>query len=293
MIPFVQRQLARPAAPIAVGVLAIGLFSLMDALMKVVALEIGALSAVFWRHVISIAFAGLLFFVWRTPWPSWQAARQHVKRGLVLSITSVSFFYGLTAMPLADAIALSFISPLLMVFLASWLLGEAIRPTALVGCALGLVGVLVIVGGQMRSIASTDALLGAGAILVSAATYALAQVMLRRQASAHVPALSIAFLQPLVVGLVLAAPTAAMSTSLPPDHLWPWLLASALLTTLCQLLLVWSYARAETQVMAPLEYSAFIWAILFGWALFREPLTLATLAGAVLIVAACLLATRR
>ena len=46
----------------------------------------------------------------------------------------------------------------------------------------------------------------------------------------------------------------------------------------------WAYARAETQALAPLEYSGFLWAALFGWLFFREPVTWPTLTGAGLIV---------
>ena len=58
------------------------------------------------------------------------------------------------------------------------------------------------------------------------------------------------------------------------------------------LLLTWGYARAETQRLAPLEYTGFLWAALFGWLHFRETVTGATVAGAVLIVAGCWIATR-
>ena len=56
------------------------------------------------------------------------------------------------------------------------------------------------------------------------------------------------------------------------------------------LVLSTAYAKAETKVLVSLEYSAFLWAALFGWLMFKEPVTVATLGGAVLIVAACLYA---
>jgi S-adenosylmethionine uptake transporter len=59
------------------------------------------------------------------------------------------------------------------------------------------------------------------------------------------------------------------------------------------MLIAWGYAREETQVLLPLEYSAFIWAALLGWLMFAEALTWPTVGGAVLIVAGCLMATRK
>ena len=55
----------------------------------------------------------------------------------------------------------------------------------------------------------------------------------------------------------------------------------------------WAYARAEAQALVPIEYSGFLWASVLGWAFFREPVTLPTIAGTVLIVAGCWLATRK
>ena len=59
------------------------------------------------------------------------------------------------------------------------------------------------------------------------------------------------------------------------------------------MLLSWAYARAEAQALVPIEYSAFIWSAIIGRIVFDEPLTAATVAGVVLIVAACLIAARR
>jgi len=68
---------------------------------------------------------------------------------------------------------------------------------------------------------------------------------------------------------------------------------AAVLSVAGAMIFAWAYARAETQALAPLEYSGFLWAGLFGWLFFREPLTLPTLAGAALIVLGCWLAAPR
>jgi S-adenosylmethionine uptake transporter len=58
------------------------------------------------------------------------------------------------------------------------------------------------------------------------------------------------------------------------------------------LLFAWAYARAEASYLAVTEYSAFIWASALGWLVFRETVSLYTLAGAALIVGGCLFAAR-
>ena len=59
------------------------------------------------------------------------------------------------------------------------------------------------------------------------------------------------------------------------------------------MLLSWAYARAEAQHLAPVEYTAFIWAVLFGMIFFFEPVRPLTLIGAAMIVLACYIAARR
>jgi S-adenosylmethionine uptake transporter len=73
----------------------------------------------------------------------------------------------------------------------------------------------------------------------------------------------------------------------------PALSVAALLGIVSLLLLSWAYARAEAKILIPVEYTAFIWAALFGWFVFAEALTAITLAGTVLIVLGCLIATRQ
>ena len=78
----------------------------------------------------------------------------------------------------------------------------------------------------------------------------------------------------------------------PDAGAWRDIGISTLLSYSGAMLLTWAYARAETQRLAPLEYTGFLWAVLFGWLFFAEAVTLTTTAGAALIVAGCWIATR-
>jgi S-adenosylmethionine uptake transporter len=68
---------------------------------------------------------------------------------------------------------------------------------------------------------------------------------------------------------------------------------AAVLAVVAGMLFSWGYARAEAQVLVPVEYSAFVWAALFGWLFFAERLRIETVAGAALIVAGCWIAAPR
>jgi S-adenosylmethionine uptake transporter len=72
----------------------------------------------------------------------------------------------------------------------------------------------------------------------------------------------------------------------------PMLMGAAVLAIISLLLLSWAYARAEAQVLIPVEYTGFVWAALFGWMFFAEPVTIWTVTGTALIVAGSLVAAR-
>ena len=70
------------------------------------------------------------------------------------------------------------------------------------------------------------------------------------------------------------------------------LMGAAVLAIISLLLLSWAYARAEAQILIPVEYTAFVWAALFGWMFFAEPVTVWTVAGTALIITGSLVAAR-
>ena len=77
-----------------------------------------------------------------------------------------------------------------------------------------------------------------------------------------------------------------------PSEQWPWVIVAALMSSSGTLLFAFAYARGEASYLAVTEYSAFLWAAALGWIVFREPVSTYTLAGAVLIVGGCLVASR-
>ena len=280
-----------PAIAFAVGTLGIALFSGMDAIMKGLVLAIGVYSTMLWRSFAGVALSGAGYSLSWKRWPDRRVLRLHVERGVLTSFMGLLFFWGIGHVPLAQAIALAFIAPLFALYLAAVLLGEQVGKRTVGASVLAFVGVLVIFVGQARADLGREALLGSLAILLSAVLYAINIIMMRRQSQAAGP-LEIAFFQNLTVTAVLLAALPFIGTSLPAVVHWPALLGAAVLSTLSLLLLSWAYARAEASYLAATEYTAFLWAALFGWLVFGEHLSGFTVAGAVLIVAGCLLAAR-
>lgn len=279
-----------PATAFAVAAAGIGFFSLMDVAMKDLSIALGAYNAVIWRNMAGAIFAGALFLFARQGWPDRSALRLHAWRSLVVAIMAVSFFWAIARLPLAEAIGLSFIAPVIALFLAAILLGEKIGREAIIASVAGLAGVAVILFGKFSGHYSREALWGVAAVLFSAVVFAYNLILARQQAQIAGP-IEIAFFQNLLTASILALAAPWLLEPLPMAKL-PILSGAALLAILSLLLLSWAYARAEAQVLIPVEYTGFVWAAIFGWLFFAEPVTVWTIAGTALIVAGSLVAAR-
>lgn len=281
-----------PVIAFLVGVLGIALFSGMDAVMKGLVLAVGTITTMFWRNLVGIGLSGVLYLPRRNCWPDSSTMKIHLARGILSTAMGFLFFWGIARVPLAQAIALAFIAPLIALYLASLLLKETIGGKTVAASLVAFAGVVVIFIGQAQADLGRDALIGSVAILISAVLYALNIIIMRQQALVADP-LEITFFQSVIVTLVLLAVIPFVGIAVPPPATWPGLLLAAVLAITSLLLLSWAYARAEASYLAATEYTAFLWAALFGWMFFDERVSPFTLAGAALIVAGCILAARR
>lgn len=279
--------------PFLVTMAGIALFSAMDAAVKSAALVVGAYSAYLLRCLVGFAVIAPFWWWRRRQWPARAVLKIHLVRGVVVAFMGWTFFFALVRLPLAEAIAISFIAPLVALYLAAVFLGEQIQPRAIIAALLGLAGVMVIVGGRIgRERMTDDAMLGLAAILGSALLYAWNLVLQRQQALVASPT-EVSTFQNGVVALVLLTGAPLLLVIPETQRVWIGILAGALLAVGAALCLAWAYARAEAQSLVPIEYTGFLWAALFGWLLFAEPLSATTVAGAFLIVIGCWIATRK
>ena len=282
---------AAPLNAYAAAIAGIAFFSVMDMVMKGLTLVIGTFSTMLWRSMIGVVLAGGLFLYHRPAWPDAATLKLHVRRGLITTVMALLFFWGLARVPMAQAVALTFIAPLLALMLAAVLLKEPVGRRSLLGSLAAAAGVAMIFVGQAQANLGREALLGSAALLASAAIYAYNIVLMRQQALAARP-VEIAFFQNIIVATILLAAVPVMGMPPWPAGHWTELLLAAALALSSMLLLAWAYARAGAAYLSTTEYSSFLWAIALGWLAFGERVSLFTLAGAALIVAGCIIAAR-
>lgn len=274
------------------AVLGIALLSVMDATIKGLAARYPVVEIAFARYLFGSLAIGALVWRLRPGRPSRETIRVNGLRAFLVVGTALTFFYGLSVLPLAEALALSFLSPILIALFAALMLREPIRPRVIGALLLGFAGVIVVVLDSVAEGGSREegSLLGIAAVLVSAVTYALSMVLLRARARRD-PVVTIVAIQNFGPTLILASPT-ALVWRMPEGADWPILAVAGFLGVAGHLVLSRAYVRAEAARLAVVEYTAMIWAIGIGWLAFGEVPGATTLAGAALILVGALVATR-
>ncbi|MEQ1524056.1 MAG: DMT family transporter, partial [Aestuariivirga sp.] len=227
-----------------------------------------------------------------------------VMRGGILLVAYTTYYMGLPALPLAEAIALFFAAPIIVTILSVPMLGEKVSAQSWAAIALGFIGVLVI-------LQPGTALFNPAALfsLVSAATYALAMVIARRLGVSE-SATVMAFYQNAVyfLGAVLIAAFFAVAGI---DHLghpsldflvraWAWpnsydlflMGVCGAIAAVAMSLLTNAYRMADANLVTVFEYTGMFWAPLWGFLFFNEIPRWTTIAGLVLILVAGLVSIR-
>jgi drug/metabolite transporter (DMT)-like permease len=285
--------------------LGVFVFSLQDAVIKQVSGAYPLTQVLAIRSLVSvpILLALVQFEV------GWRALRSPdfqplVVRALLMFLAYIAYYMAFPALPLADAVALYFTVPLFVTALAGPFLGERTGWPVWTAVAVGFLGVLVMLQ-PGSGLFEPAALLS----LFSAVMYACSMLMARRLGVAQAASV-MAFYQNGVF-LVSAIGVAVVLQGLGitrADHpsltflVRPWVLPSAwdfFLIASCgvvaaagTMLLTSAYRVARAGVVTPFEYSGVLWAPLWGFLFFSEVPRMTTVAGAVLIVGAGLVALR-
>lgn len=290
---------ARSPLPFLAVACGIATFSVMDGAMKSASIQIGVYLSLLLRSAAGVCLVLPVWLLLLSRWPAKSALKVHALRSAVVTCMASLFFWGLVRMPMAEGIALSFIAPLIALYLAAVLLGERIQAKAIIAALLGLAGVGIIAVARMRTGSDTGtSVAGLLAVLTAAVFYAWNLILQRQQAQVASP-VEVALFQNVFMALFLLLASPVVLLALPEATASPLtavalrdVVLAAALAAVSLVMLTWGYARAETQALVPLEYTALLWAAVAGWLWFGETVGLVTVAGAILIVVGCWIGTR-
>jgi len=259
---------------------AVGIFSLMDAGLKVLSPHYSAMQVASLRGLATLPIA----FVWVAVQGGFgQLLRVrfglHLLRG-VLGISSLATFtYGLRHLPLSEAYSIFFVAPLLITVFAALWLGERIGRQRWIAIAVGFAGVLIV----LRPTGGGALTLPGLALLATAVTYAASAIAVRVLGKSDSTPSMVFWLMAMVA---FGAGALALPGWRPiqPAH-WPAIAGIAVTGSLAQWAITEAFRRGQASFIAPLEYTALVWGIGLDWTLWRTLPGPVTFVGATVIIA--------
>jgi drug/metabolite transporter (DMT)-like permease len=265
-------------------VAAVGCFALLDTAIKILVRTYPVPLLAFIRYAVQ----ALALVVWAAPslrlglFKTAQP-RLQIVRGTLIAISTLCFFTALQWLPLADATAINFGAPVLVVLLAVFFLKERLTPARVAFVVAGFCGMLLIVR-PGASILHGAALL----VLVGAAFYAIFQILTRKLRGDD-PRVTLFY--PALCGTVL------MAIVLPfTEHrfAWSWphallLLVACLLGTLGHFMFILAFQRAPASSITPFTYMQLVYASALGYVVFGDFPDAFTMSGMAIIAGSGLL----
>jgi len=265
---------------------AVACFSVLDGIIKTLSV----------RHPVPLlvwarwGFQVLAMLLWLAPKMGvgmlrTRHLRMQLLRGGLLVGSSLFFMTALSHLPLADATALNYTTPTIVIVLAILFLNERLTPSRLAFVVAGLAGMLMIVQPGAEIFKGTSLF-----ALGSAACYALYQITTRMVADED-PRVSLFY--PALIGTLLMT------------FVWPWfgsridvawtdvawLAGIGVLGTIGHFLLILAFQRAPASALTPFTYIQVVFATLIGWLVYDDFPDALTLAGMALIAGSGLLLT--
>jgi drug/metabolite transporter (DMT)-like permease len=274
------RQTAVPPRSVALILVSMFCFALVDALAKSVALAYPANEVTFFRMLFGLLPAVAVCMRGKP-----LAARlRHMDvrgqtlRSLTLLGASGLFFAGLPYMPLSVAVAIVYSETLVVIVLAPLLLKEALKPRDALAAAIGFVGVLFVVrpdGVQVNW-------LGPVLLLSSAVCGALSIIQIKRIRATDDSGTTVLYFT--VVGTIVTGVSLFFAWRTPSFDALARMALLGVFATAGQLLMTMAFRQADAGALAPYNYTSIVWAALFGYVMWGETIGAVPLLGIALIV---------
>ena len=257
----------------------------IDAIAKWLAGSVSSGQVTWSRFFFQIILMSPLLLRTQGPWVT-PALALHAARGSLIAFATLLFFSGLAFLPLADAIAIFFIEPLLVTLLSALFFKETIHWRRMSAIGLGFVGALIIIRPTFSEV-------GFAVLYPVGAAFCFSfYIVLTRKLVRHEDPIRLQFFAGifgcLVMTVALAYGTsrevAILTAAWPTTHHWLLLGALGLIATVCHLLVVYAYRLASIGILAPFQYVEIIGATILGLVIFHEFPDAATWAGIAIIV---------
>jgi len=255
------------------------LFSACDAIAKLLTDTIHPFQIVWSRQcglflgvLILIAIRG--FTVLKS-----QNRKLQITRGVLASISATLFIVAVAYVPLADAVAITFIAPFMVTLMGALILKERVGIRRWIAVAVGFLGMLIVVRPGMSVIHPAAILL-----VIAVTAFALRQVLSRALSGSDNTSTTVAYTA-IVSWSILTIPALTV-WQIPATNLEiALLIAIAVLAAGAETLVIMALDAAQAVVVAPVQYTLLIWGTLYGYLVFGQLPDMLTLIGALILVA--------
>lgn len=258
---------------------AVAVFAAMDTLIKWLSTDYGVMQIVFFRSLLALVPIGL--FMWRNGGIASLATRRplgHVARSVIGALAIVCFFYSFRHLPLADAYAIMFAAPLFVTAFSAPLLGEPVGWRRWSAVGVGFLGVLIVVD-PSGGVFSTASLV----CLVGTLLYALALIFVRKLSRTETNAAIVFYFT--ITCTVMGGALMIGDWVTPGPRDLAMLVMVGILGGCAQLLITQAFRLAPASVIAPFDYTAIVWGVLWGYFIFADLPTTTVLAGVAIVIA--------
>jgi S-adenosylmethionine uptake transporter len=274
-----------PALGVGLYLVGVGLFSVNDALGKWLVADYGVGQLMMLRSIGAAVVLAPIVVALRVDLIDPRQAPLQILRILIASVDTFAFYYATRFMPLADVMTFYMATPLIVTALSAPLLGEKVERFRWIAVIVGFAGVVIALrpSPQMFSWAAPLALFGA-------TMFALSQTITRELRRTHW--LPLVLWQFVGSGLIGAATVPWAWTTPSPFDVGLMFLVGVVSMT-CFIFITRALALARAAVLAPLQYSAILWAAMMGWLVWRDAPTLPIILGNAIIIGSGLFVAMR
>lgn len=192
-----------------------------------------------------------------------RALPYHMARAALLYCATFFFFTALKYLPIADAMAIFFVNPLIVTLLSALVLKERVGPRRWAAVAVGFIGTLIIIRPGMVEV-------NPGTILALLAGFSLGSYFVMTHAQAGRMNANVLTFQTNLVGAAGLTALLPLAWHMPDAQQWLMLVGVGVIATLGHLLITLAYQRAEASLLAPLAFTEIVTATLFGWWFFKD-----------------------
>jgi drug/metabolite transporter (DMT)-like permease len=261
-------------------------FSISDATAKYVTETVPVFETAWVRYLVFVAFTTLPALRNRAAALRTRRPFAHILRGLAIVGSALFFVFGLQTLPMADAAAINFVSPLFITILSVPFLGERVGASRWIAVAVGLSG--AVIAAQPGTSAFSPAAIFP---VLSAAAWAIGIILTRRMAPTESSSA--------ILGWTAGSGLVLLTCLLPFNMIVPtWReLALCLLVGVAasagQWMVVLGYRKAPASLLAPFSYLQLIWSTALGFIIFDGRPGLPTIVGAVIIAGSGLYTAHR